>query len=113
MQSAPAVTSAFAEYLQPRWHRVLVDVGSRIEELYAPIANIDSDIAWMPLQEAQISGLGKLRPKPEGTPFPMDNIIKGGTVTYRTFPYGNGFEWTREMMRFDLYGIFDDISADL
>lgn len=109
----PAVTGAFTEYLQPRWHRVLVEVGSDIEELYAGLANVDSDIAWSPLQEAQVSGLGRLKAKPEGTPFPMDNIIKGGSVTYTTTPLGNGFEWTREMMRFDLFGLFDDTSADL
>lgn len=109
----PAITSGYADYLQPRWHRVVVEVGSEIENLYEPVFNVDPDMSWNPLQESQISGLGALQSKPEGMGFPMDSLIQGGSVTYTAFPYGLGFEWTIEMMKFDLYGIFDDIAADL
>jgi len=109
----PAITSGYADFLQPKWHRVLVEVGSEIEELYKYVFNVDSDMSWNPMQESQISGLGALQQKPEGMGFSMDSLIEGGSVTYTAFPYGLGFEWTIEMMRFDLYGIFDDVAADL
>ena len=109
----PAITQGFADYLQPRWHRVLVEVGSDIEELYRSVFNVQEDMPWSPLQESQVSGLSALMSKPEGMGFQMDNIIKGGSVTYTSRPWGLGFEWTLEMMRFDYYGLFDDIGADL
>jgi hypothetical protein len=109
----PAITSAYADYLQPRWHRVLIEVGSEIEELWRHVMNFDPDLAWQNMQESQASGLGVLQSKPEGQGFVMDSIIEGGSVTYVSYPWGLGFEWTLEMMRFDLYGMFVDIASDL
>jgi hypothetical protein len=109
----PAITSGYADFLQPKWHRVLVEVGSEIEDLWRWIFNHDPDMAWSPMQESQISGLGSLVSKPQGQGFSLDSIIEGGSTTYTSNPWGLGFEWTIEMMRFDLYGIFDDIAADL
>ena len=109
----PAITSGYANFLQPKWHRILVEVGSEIEDLWRNVFNHDPDMAWSPLQESQMSGLGQMVSKPEGSGFTMDSIIEGGSVTYTSHPWGLGFEWTIEMMRFDLYGIFDDIAADL
>jgi hypothetical protein len=109
----PTVTSGFVDFLQPKWHRVLVEVGSEIEELHSKILNVDPELAWNPLQEAQMSGLGQMQQKPEGTQFRLDSPIQGGSTTYTSRPWGQGFEWTLEMMRFDLYDLFSDISTDL
>ena len=109
----PAITAGQANFLQPKWNRIVVEVGSEIEELWKHIFNFDPDMAWNPMQEAQVSGLGQLQRKPEGQGFAMDSIIEGGSTTYTAIPFGLGFEWTIEMMRFDLYGVFDDVAADL
>ena len=109
----PAMTTGLANFLQPRWYRVLADVGSEIEELYTHIFNVDSDVPWNPMQEAQFAGLSTLRPKPQGQGFGYDSIIEGGSITYESNPWGLGFRWTIEMMRFDLYGLFERISTDL
>lgn len=108
----PAITSGYADFLQPRWNRVIVEVGSDIENLYEPIMNV-GDLAWAPMQESQASGLGPQRLKGEGSGFAMDSIIQGGSVTYTPYSYGLGFRWTIELMRYDLYNLFDDTSSDL
>jgi hypothetical protein len=107
------MTAGYANFLQPRWHRIVVEVGSEIEELWKYIFNFDPDMKWSPLQESQISGLSFLQSKPQGAGFPMDSIIEGGSVTYTANPWGLAFEWPIEMMRFDLYNIFEDVGADL
>lgn len=109
----PAITNGYADFLQPKWHRIVVEVGAEIEDLWRSIFNFDPDMAWSPMQESQISGLSTLRSKPQGQGFSMDSIIQGGSVTYTSNPWGLGFEWTIEMMRFDLYGIFDNVAEDL
>ena len=109
----PALTSGVANFLQPKWYRIVVEVGAQIENLWRYIFNFDPDMSWNPLQESQISGLGTLVSKPQGQGFTMDSIIEGGSTTYNAIPWGLGFEWTIEMMRFDLYGIFDDVASDL
>jgi hypothetical protein len=109
----PAITDGLANFLQPKWHRVLVEVGSEIEDLWRPIFNFDPDMSWSPMQEAQVSGLGPLVKKPQGQGFSYDSLIEGGSVTYTAETFGLGFEWTIEMVRFDLFGMFDDVAADL
>lgn len=109
----PAVTDALSAYLAPRWNRVVVEVGMQIEDLWKYFFNFDPDMPWSPLEESQVSGLGVMRSKPQGQGFAYDSIIPGGSVTYRSNPWGLGFEWTLEMMRFDLFGLFDDVSTDL
>lgn len=111
---APAVSPQMLSVMTTRYRRIVVEVGGAIRQLYTLIANVDPEpITYNPFKEKQWSGLGTMNQKPEGTQFPLDNIIEGGEVTVNAIPWGKGFEFTFEAMKYDLYNMYDDISADM
>lgn len=112
--STPAISPHMLNLMTTRFRRVIVEVGSEIRPLHKVIANVDPEtIDSNPFLEKQYSSLGTMDAKPEGTQFKMDNIIEGGQVQVQSTPWGKGFEWTYEAMLFDLYKLYDQISADL
>jgi len=61
----------------------------------------------------RVAGLGRLATKPEGTPVAMDDPIQGtrSRVVHQT--YALGFRVTREMQNDELFGIINQMPADL
>ena len=57
-----------------------------------------------PVKDQQISGLGPMPGKPEGSQFQLDQGILGGTVSVTAVPFGMALEFTWEMWRDEQYG---------
>jgi hypothetical protein len=68
---------------------------------------------WNPITDQQVSGLGTLPSKPEGTQFTMDDIIVGGSKAYTAAPFGLAVEITWEAWRDELYGVMREMVASL
>jgi hypothetical protein len=71
------------------------------------------DMEWNPITDQQVSGLGTMPSKPEGTQFTLDEVIMGGTKTYTANPYGLAVEITFEAWRDELYGVFKEMVSCL
>jgi hypothetical protein len=61
----------------------------------------------------RVAGLGRLATKPEGTPVAFDDPVQGtrSRVVHQT--YALGFRVTREMQQDELFGIINQMPADL
>lgn len=110
--AVPIRTNSFAALLAPGIYRVYVETGRRRPLEFPQWVNV-IDMPWQSYTNRQISGLGPMGTKPEGTQFPMDSPLLGTAKTHTAISYGSGFEVTYEMWRDELYGVMDMLSAEL
>ena len=91
-------TGAFSALVAPDIREVIVETGKERPLEYPFVFNVQ-EMEWNPLTDKQISGLGTMPSKPEGTVFVPDEPIMGGSKAYTAVPYGMAFEVTWEMWR--------------
>ncbi len=108
----PIVRGAFSPLLAPDLRKVYVETGKERPMEYTLWCNRPS-MEWNPVRDQQISGLGTMPAKPEGTDFILDQPILGGNKSYTAAPFGLGVEITWEMWRDDLYGVMRELIAGL
>jgi hypothetical protein len=104
--------STFAELLSPEWRKVYIEVGKQRPTEYDKMLNI-VDMMWNPETDLQISGLGTMPGKPEGTQFTRDQPQLGGQNAFLAVPYGIAVEFTYEFWRDELYGIARELAAQM
>src|SRR3990167_4874941 len=102
----------FSALVAPDLRHVYVETGKERPLEYPLIFNTQ-DMEWNPVTDRQISGLGTMPEKPEGSQFQPDQPILGGSKGYTAVPYGMAFEVTWEMWRDELYGVMRELSAEL
>ena len=110
--AAPIARAGFSELLKPDLHQVYVDTGMENPTEFDMIVNV-IDMPYNPLTDQQISGLGTMPTKDEGDPFAVDEPIMGGTTEYLAVPYGLSIEFTFEAWDDELYGVFNEMVAEL
>lgn len=108
----PIVRGAFSPLLAPDLRKVYVETGKERPMEYTLWCN-RPPMEWNPVRDQQISGLGTMPAKPEGTDFILDQPILGGNKSYTAAPFGLGVEITWEMWRDDLYGVMRELIAGL
>jgi len=108
----PIGRGAFGPLLAPDLRKVYVETGKERPTEYNLWCNV-SNMEWNPMRDQQISGLGTMPSKLEGTTFALDQPILGGNKSYTATPYGLAVEITFEMWRDDLYGVMREIIAGL
>jgi hypothetical protein len=108
----PINRGAFSPLLAPDLRRVYMEVGKELPMEYSLWANVD-DMEWNPVRDQQISGLGTMPAKNEGSTFTLDQPILGSAVAYTAAPFGLAVEITWEMWRDDLYGVMRELIGGL
>lgn len=104
----------YANLLRKRFHRVVIaDANNRQRELeYREFLNEEvSD--ENPHTDFKISGLGATRAMPDGTSFPTDSPVTGGTKDWETVPSALAFEVYYRFMRDEKYGVIDRMTKAL
>lgn len=101
----------FAALLAPDLRRVYMETGKERPLEYPLLFNVE-DMEWNPVTDRQITGLGTMPEKPEGTTFGLDEPILGGTKSYEASPFGMAVEVTWEMWRDDLYAVMRELVAE-
>ena len=109
---APTTRGYISALLSPNLRKVYIETGKERPLEYTYFFNV-SDMEWNPVTDQQVSGLGTLPAKPEGTPFSLDQILMGATKTYTASPFGMAVEITWEAWRDELYGILREMVAEL
>lgn len=99
---------SIASLLAPDLRDVYFETGKERPKEYPLVANIQN-MEWNPVSDYQVSGLGTMPEKPEGTQFSFDELITGGTKTYTATPYGLAVEITWEAWRDELYGVMQEM----
>ena len=103
---------AFGALLAPDLRKVYMETGKERPLEYPLLFNVD-DMEWNPVKDQQISSLGTMPPKPDGTQFTLDEPLLGSSVSYTAAPFGMAVEITWEMWRDDLYGVMRELIAGL
>lgn len=99
---------SISELLAPDLRQVYVETGKERPKEYPLVFNVQ-DMEWNPITDFQVSGLGSMPGKPEGTQFTFDDIITGGSKSYTATPYGLAVEITWEAWRDELYGVMQEM----
>lgn len=99
---------AIAELLAPDLREVYVETGKERPKEYPLVFNVQT-MEWNPITDFQVSGLGTMPAKPEGTQFNFDEIVTGGSKAYTATPYGLAVEITWEAWRDELYGVMQEM----
>ena len=99
---------SISELLAPDLRQVYIETGKERPKEYPLVFNV-GDMEWNPVSDFQVSGLGSMPTKSEGTQFSFDEIITGGTKTYTATPYGLAVEITWEAWRDELYGVMQEM----
>src|SRR3990167_6886826 len=108
----PIGRGTFSALVAPDLRNVYVETGKERPLEYPLVFNVQT-MEWNPVKDQQISGLGTMPGKPEGSQFTLDQPIIGGTKEYTATPFGLAVEVTFEMWRDDLYGVMREIIAGL
>ena len=108
----PIGRGTFSALVAPDLRNVYVETGKERPLEYPLVFNVQS-MEWNPVKDQQISGLGTMPTKPEGSQFTLDQPIIGGTKEYTASPFGLAVEVTFEMWRDDLYAVMRELSAEL
>lgn len=103
---------AFAALLAPDLRSVYIETGKERPLEYPLFFNV-SDMEWNPQTDQQVSGLGTMPAKPEGSTFVPDEPILGGTKEYEADPFGMAVEITWELWRDELYGVMREMVAEM
>lgn len=108
----PISRGSIAALLAPDARQWYMEVGKERPLEYPMVFNVD-DMEWNPVTDRQISGLGQMPAKPEGTAFSKDEPIAGGSKAYEAAPFGLAVEVTFEMWRDELYGVMRELVSEL
>lgn len=108
----PAVSGGYSALLAPDLRRVVIETGKERPLEYPLLFNV-SDAEWRDVTDQQMTGLGSLQSKPEGSPFTLDRPQLGSTKTYSPDIFALGFEVTWEMWRDELYGTMRGMAREL
>lgn len=108
----PTTRGYISALLAPDLRKVYVDTGKERPLEYPNVFNVQ-DMEWNPVTDQQVSGLGTLPAKDEGTPFSLDELLMGGTKQYTASPFGMAVEITWEAWRDELYGVLREMVAEL
>jgi hypothetical protein len=108
----PTNRGSIAELLAPDLRTVYIETGKERPLEFPLVFNVD-EMEWNPVTDQQVSGLGTMPSKAEGTQFTLDDIIIGSTKTYTASPYGLAVEITWEAWRDELYGVLQEMVACL
>src|SRR5438132_935312 len=103
MPGGPVGRSTFAPLLFTDLRRLYMDTGKERPLEYPYLMNV-IEMETNPVKDQQISGLGPMPGKPEGSQFQLDHGILGGTVSVTAVPFGMALEFTWEMWRDEQYG---------
>lgn len=103
---------AIAALLTPNLRKVYIETGKE-RPAEAPLFFNMDDMPWNPITDQQVSGLGTMPAKGEGSQFTLDEMVLGGTKTYTAEPYGLAFEATWEAWRDELYGVLEEMTREL
>jgi len=104
-----ATTSAsLTGLLAPDLRKVYIEVGKDWPLEYPLVMNTP-EMEWNPITDRNVSGLGVMPTKPEGTRFTLDDILMGSTKTYLSEAYGMAVEITFEAWRDELYGVLQEM----
>ena len=105
-------TGGFANLLAPGLNDVMFNEIDLQPNQWLGVMNTrDSQRSYE--EDLQVTGLGGMVSKPEGTTTTFDDPIEGNTVRYTHASYGLGFRVTREMWDDDLYNIINGMAAEL
>ena len=88
-------TGGLAELLDPSLRKVYLETGKDRPPEHPFIFNV-ANMDWNPMQDQQITGLGTMPTKPEGTQFVLDQPLVGTKKEYEAVAYGMGLEMTFE-----------------
>lgn len=104
----------YANLLRKRFHRVAIaDANNRQRELeYKEFLNEETPDE-NPHTDFKMSGLGVTRSMPDGSTFPTDSPITGGSKDWETDPYALAFEVYYRFMRDEKYGVIDRMTKGL
>ncbi len=105
-------TGGLAELLDPSIRKTYLETGLDRPPEHQFIYNI-GNMDWNPMTDQQISGLGTMPTKPEGTQFVLDMPLEGPQKAYKAVAYGMGIEMTFEMWDDDMFGVMSELSAEL
>lgn len=108
----PISRNGFSEFLSPDLYRVFIDTGEEAPIEFSSIVNV-IDMPYNPVTDQQISGLSTMPGKDEGDPFDEDEPIVGGSKVYTASGFGLAIEFTREAWEDELYGVFQEMVAEL
>ena len=108
-----ATTTAFTKHLDGDINKILMDSYLQYPTQYDKIARSQKAPPGGHYTEAQLSSLGALREKPEGTAIVFDTPVEGNEIerTYKNF--GLGFQITEEMLQDDLQRNFMKMPREL
>src|SRR6266403_689685 len=98
MPGGPVGRSTFAPLLFTDLRRLYIDTGKERPLEYPYLMNV-IEMETNPVKDQQISGLGPMPGKPEGSQFQLDQGILGGTVSVTAVPFGMARASVREMAR--------------
>lgn len=92
--------------------RVYVEVGKERPREYTTFFNVE-EMETNPTRDRQVSGLGTMPQKPEGTSFVQDEFLLGPQKEYEAVPFGLSIVVTWEMWRDELYGVIREMVRGL
>ncbi len=108
----PTTRGSISALLAPGLRKVYIDTGLERPLEHPYILNVD-EMEWNPVTDQQVSGLGSLPSKAEGSQFDLDDIIVGGSKAYTASPFGLAVEMTWEAWRDELYGVMQEMVREL
>jgi len=112
MPVSVAGRTAFSGLIGPEVWEVYEEVGKERPPEYPAVFNM-KDLPWNPATSRQVSGLGTVPSKPEGTAFVLDAPVMGNTITVEATPFGLAAEFTYELWEDEQYGVMRDTAAEL
>jgi hypothetical protein len=102
------VSGSISAFLAPDLREVYIETGKERAKEYPTIVNTPT-MEWNPITDRNVSGMGTMPIKYEGTQFTLGDIIMGTTKTYTAVSYGLGVEITYEAWRDELYGVLAEM----
>ncbi len=110
--AGPISRGTFSALLDPNLRKVYMETGKERPLEYPNFLNVD-EMQWNPVTDQNISGLGQVPAKPEGSQFVLDEPIIGSTKAYTAVPFGQAVEITYEMWRDELYGVMKELVSEM
>ena len=100
--ASPISRPAFAALNAPDIFNVIIETGRERPPEYTQVCNI-STMPWNPVKNQQLSGIGSMPDKPEGTRFTTTSPVLGTSKEHLAEPRGLALEFTWEGWRDELY----------
>lgn len=92
--------------------RVYIEDGQERPLEYPQVFNVE-DMETNPIRHRQVSGLGAVPAKPEGTGFTRDEILLGTQKEFTADPFGLAVDVSWELWRDEQYGVMRDMVRGL